>query len=101
MQKDFKRIPAVYKCFYIIERLATSKEPLDISEIASALGYYRSTVFNMAHSLVDLGILKQGEDGKFSFGTRLYALGKAADQNTELVHRVRPYLEALNAPKPD
>jgi len=97
MRKDFKRVPAVYKCFNIIERLSTSKEPLGISDIASALGYYRSTVFNMAYSLVDLGILQQGEDGKFSSGKRLYALGKAADQNTELIHRVRPYLEALNA----
>ena len=66
MQKDFKRVPAVYKCFNIIERVATSKEPLSISEIASELGYYRSTVFNMANSLVDLGIFRQGEDGKFS-----------------------------------
>lgn len=97
IQRDFKRVPAVYKCFDIIEHLATSKKPFGISEIAGALGYHRSTVFNMVYSLVDLKVLQQDEDGKFSFGTRLYTLGKAADHNLELIHLVRPYLEALNA----
>lgn len=97
IQRDFKRVPAVYKCFNIIEHLATSKKPFGISEIASELGYHRSTVFNMVYSLVDLKVLHQEENGKFSFGTRLYALGKAADRNSELIHMVRPYLEALNA----
>lgn len=97
MRKDFKRVPAVYKCFNMIDLLASSKTALGISEMAAALGYYRSTVFNMAYSLVDLGVLQQGEDGKFSFGTRLYAFCRSADQKTELIHVARPYLEALNA----
>jgi DNA-binding IclR family transcriptional regulator len=97
MPNDFKQVPAVYKCFAMIDLLANVRKPLGIADIATALGYHRSTVFNLAYSLTDLGILEQREDGRFSFGTRLYAFSKVAGENSDLIKIVRPYLEEINA----
>ena len=92
---SYKRVPALDKCFAILERMARVKQPMGISDISKALGYHKSTVFNMVHTLVDLGVLENGSDGKFRFGPRLYALGKAAGRGSELVSAVRPYLEQV------
>lgn len=97
MPTDFKQVPAVYKCFDMIDLLANTKHPLGITEIANSLGYHRSTVFNLAYSLTDLGIFEKGVDGKFSLGARLYAYGKTLGQLPDLVHLVRPSLEEINA----
>jgi DNA-binding IclR family transcriptional regulator len=91
-----KAVPAVYKCFDIIDLFVTAQKPLGISAIATALGYHRSTVFNLAYSLLDLGILERGDDGKFHLGTRFFELGKTAGRNSGLVHTARPYLEEIN-----
>lgn len=96
MPTDFKQVPAVYKCFGIIDLLSNTNEPIGITAIAKALGYHRSTVFNLLYSLTDLGVLEQGEDGKFLLGTRLYAYGKSASQNSDLIQTIRPFLEEIN-----
>jgi len=92
-----KPVPAVYKCFDIIDLFVTAQKPMGISAIATALGYHRSTVFNLAYSLLDLGILERGDDGKFHLGTRFFELGKTAGRTSGLVHMARPYLEEINA----
>jgi len=92
---SYKRVPALDKCFAILERMAQVKQPMGISDISNALGFNKSTVFNMVHTLVDLGVLENGSDGKFHFGPRLYALGKAAGRGSELVSTIRPYLEEI------
>ncbi|MFH0729772.1 MAG: IclR family transcriptional regulator [Pseudomonadota bacterium] len=96
MSVEFKPVPAVYKCFGIIELFVVAQKPLGISAIAAALGYHRSTVFNLTYSLVDLGILERGNDGKFLLGERFNELGKTAGRHSGLVHTARPYLEQIN-----
>ncbi len=91
----YKRVPALDKCFAFLELMARVKKPMGISEISQALGYHKSTVFNMVHTLVDLGVLEEGSEGKFRFGPELYALGKAAGGGSELVSTVRPCLEEI------
>ena len=97
MKVEFKRVPALDKGFSILEFLAASNKPLGISDISKALGYHKSTVFNLVYTLTDLGILEQGPDNKFRFGLQLYALGKAAGGASGWVQTVRPYLEEINA----
>jgi IclR family KDG regulon transcriptional repressor len=91
----FKRVPAVDKCFAMLGLMARMRQPMGISDLSNALGYHKSTVFNMVHTLVDLGVLENGGEGKFRFGPRLYALGKAAGGGSELVSTIRPYLEEV------
>jgi len=95
-KKGFKRIPAVEKCFTMLNLLVKSETPLGISDISRAAGFHKSTVFNMLYTLVDIGILEQGHDNRFRPGINLYLLGKAAGRSSELVSAVHPYLEEIN-----
>jgi IclR family KDG regulon transcriptional repressor len=96
MKIAFKRVPAIDKCFTILELFARLKKPLGVSEISKALSYNKSTVFNMVHTLNDLGILEKSGENKFQFGMQLYTLGKAAGSSSELIGNVHPYLEKIN-----
>jgi len=96
MPPAFKRVPAIDKCFDILELLAQSKEPMGISGISGKLNLNKSTVFNIAHTLMDLNVLEHQSDGKFIFGTRFYILGNMAGKRSELLQIAHPYLERIN-----
>jgi IclR family KDG regulon transcriptional repressor len=96
MKTAFKRVPAIDKCFAILNLFGRLKKPLGVSEISKALNYNKSTVFNMLHTLNDLGILEQSGGNKFQYGVQLYTLGKAAGRSSEFISTVHPYLEKIN-----
>lgn len=96
MTSGFNRVPAVDKCFAMLKLFAHSKKPLGVSDISKALNFNKSTVFNIVHTLDDLGVLEKVAEGKFQFGTRLYILGRAAGRGSELIGTVHPYLEEIN-----
>jgi IclR family transcriptional regulator, KDG regulon repressor len=91
-----KRVPAVDKCFKVLELLAGSKSPLGISELSVSLGYHKSTVFNLVYTLVDLGILEMTGENKVRLGIKLFTLGREAGAGSILISRVRPFLEEIN-----
>ncbi len=92
---EFKRVPALDKCFRILDLAARSNSGIGISEAARALGYNKSTVFNIVHTLASLGILANSNNGKFMLGPRLYTLGKRASDNFNLVDVAHPWLESV------
>ncbi len=96
MKKGFTRVPAIDRCFGVLELLAKSKHSLGISEISRALGYNRSTVYNTVYTLTDLGILEERAGTKFHFGTELYTLSRAAIRRSDLINTIHPYLEDIN-----
>ncbi len=96
MKPEFKRVPAVYKCFSILDLISRAKDPMGVSEISKALNYNKSTVFNIAHTLDDLDVLEKALDGKFQFSLRMYLLGKATGRRSGLISAVHPYLEKIN-----
>ncbi len=95
MKVDFKRVPALDKCFNILELFARKKEPLGITEISNSLDLNKSTVFNIIYTLTDLGVL-ENSGNKFRFGMKLYMLGKAAEKGSELLRHIHPYLVAIS-----
>jgi len=96
MKSPFRRVPAIDKCFAILDVLSQSKAPMGISEISRELEMNKSSVFNAVHTLRDLHILENQPDGKFVFGTRLYILGNMAGKRSDLIQTARPYLQAIN-----
>jgi DNA-binding IclR family transcriptional regulator len=96
MPPAYKRVPAIDKCFAILELLAKIKKPLGISEISGKLELNKSTVFNIVYTLTDLGVLENHPDGKFVFGTQLYILGNMAGKRSELIQTAHPYLNMIN-----
>lgn len=96
MKPGFRRVPAIDKCFAVLELLAQSKAPMGISEISRKLGLNKSSVFNTVYTLRDLNVLENQPDGKFVFGTRLYILGNMAGKRSALIQTAHPYLRAIN-----
>jgi IclR family KDG regulon transcriptional repressor len=96
MPPAFKRVPAIDKCFAILDMLARSKEPMGISDISGKLDLNKSTVFNTDHTLTDLDVLETQNGGKFVLGTRFYILGNMAGKRSELIKTAHPYLETIN-----
>lgn len=96
MNPKIKRVPAIDKCFAILELFARSRESLGISDIAQKLGLNKSTVFNIGHTLVDLNILENHRDGKFVLGTRFYVLANMAGKRSELIQTAHPYMEKVS-----
>lgn len=96
MSLNYKRVPAIDKCFSILELMAREKRPFGFNEIVKILELNKSTVFNILHTLNDLDILEKGPDGLFRLGTRLFILGNAAAAGSELIQTVHPHLRAIN-----
>ena len=92
---EFKRVPALDKCFRILDLAARSSGGIGISEAARALGYNKSTVFNIVHTLASLGILTNSTNGKFMLGPHLYTLGKRALDSFNLVDIAHLWLESV------
>lgn len=92
----FRRVPAIDKCFAILELLAQSKEPMGISDISRNLDLNKSSVFNIVHTLRDLRVLENQPDGKSVFGTRFYILANMAGKRSALIQTAHPYLEMIN-----
>lgn len=96
MTLNFKRVPAIEKCFSILSLLAQKKRSLGYSEIARNLDLNKSTVFNILHTLSELDLLEKDANGQFRLGPSLFILGHAAAGGSELIQTVHPYLEAIN-----
>jgi IclR family KDG regulon transcriptional repressor len=96
MPNEFKNVPAIEKCFSILQLFAKSKQELGISDISKQLDLNKSTVFNIIYTLKNLEILEQYPGGKFHFGTLLYLLGNANGKKSGLIQTAHPYLAKLN-----
>jgi DNA-binding IclR family transcriptional regulator len=96
MSLNYKRVPAIDKCFSVLALMAEEKRPFGFYEIVKNLGLNKSTVFNILHTLNDLDVLEKGPDGLFRLGPRLFVLGNAAAGGSELIQTVHPYLETIN-----
>lgn len=96
MSINYKRVPAIDKCFSILELVAETKRPIGFTEIVKILGLNKSTVFNILHTLNDLDVLDKRPDGSFHLGSKLFMLGNAAATGSELIQTVHPYLEKIN-----
>jgi IclR family KDG regulon transcriptional repressor len=96
MSLNYKRVPAIDKCFSILELMSELKRPFGFNEMVKTLGLNKSTVFNILHTLNDLDVIEKGPDGRFRLGPRLFILGNAAAEGSELIRMVHPYLETIN-----
>lgn len=96
MSLNYKRVPAIDKCFSILALMAEANRPFGFNEIVKNLGLNKSTVFNILHTLNDLDVLEKGPDGLFRLGTRMFILGNAAAGGSALIQTVHPYLETIN-----
>ncbi len=96
MSPVFTRVPAIDKCFAILELLARAKGPMGISDISGKLDLNKSTVFNIGHTLTALNVLENHGDGKFGLGARFYMLANMAGKRSALIQTIHPYLDKIH-----
>ncbi len=96
MPPAFKSVPAIEKCFAMLDLFSRTEKSLGISEISKQLALNKSTVFNMLHTLVDLKVLDDLGDGKFGFGPLFFILGSTSRKRSRLLNIVHPHLERIN-----
>jgi DNA-binding IclR family transcriptional regulator len=73
MPPAYKRVPAIDKCFAILELLAKSQESMGISDISGNLDLNKSTVFNILHTL-----------------------GEMTGKRSAFIQTAHPYLQTIN-----
>ncbi|WP_169514921.1 IclR family transcriptional regulator [Humibacter albus] len=73
-----------------------SERSLSLSELAARAGLPVNTTLRLARSLVGVGALERGDDGRFSLGLHLYELATLAPRGVGLRGASLPYLQHLH-----
>ncbi|MBI5586399.1 MAG: IclR family transcriptional regulator [Deltaproteobacteria bacterium] len=93
---QFKKVPALVKGFKVLELLANSRTPLGVTEITNLLELNKSTVFNIVHTLLELGFLDSSPENKVRLGLKFHDLSRVADPYAVLISKIHPFLEEIN-----
>src|SRR5207245_9840062 len=71
--------------------------PLALAGLVAATGISRPTAHRLACALEAHGLVRLDDEGRFTLGLRLVALGHAAAADLDIVEAARPALERLRA----
>ena len=74
---------------------AVEQSPKSLGELVEATGYSRATAHRLAVALEVHGLVRRDEDGRFTLGVRLIALGRAAGDAFPLAEAALPALTRL------
>jgi len=89
---ELPRIQSLARANAILTEVAgASSGTMRLNELSQRLALNRTTVFNLAESLVMLGFLAKDEAG-YRLGLRNIELGRAAARQIDLLPRLRPVL---------
>lgn len=89
-------INSLIRAINILELYDQHKSELGITEIATQLNLYKSTVYRIVSTLEYKGILKKNpENGKYKLGFKLYRLGVLARNENELIAVSQQHLKRL------
>ncbi len=89
-------INSVDRALHLIELLFRNSCEMGISEIAKEMKEYKSTIHRTLATLETHGFVVQNpESEKYGLGSKLYAIGVAADVRFIMRETVRPFAECL------
>lgn len=93
---DAGPVKSVTKVLDILEHLGSAKGPVTVSDIARATGLNVSTAYRLLQTLAARGYVEQQSgDRSYALGPRIFQLGSAYLEGSDLASLVRPHLEAL------
>lgn len=89
-------VPGLQRGLKVLETLATSHEPMSLSEIARELGIGRSSAFRLVYTLREMNCLKEGEQkGTYTLGARVLNFGFAYLNQQPITALARSHLSDL------
>jgi DNA-binding IclR family transcriptional regulator len=74
---------------------ALERGPLALAGLVEATGISRPTAHRLATALESHGLVRRDDEGRFTLGLRLVALGRAATSDLTVAELARPVLELL------
>lgn len=89
-------INSVNKAIDILGLFSSSEPRLALGEISQRLGLPKTTVYNLAATLVARGFLEKVDHDFYAMGTEIIALTQAVRINVELRDRAAPLLRRLS-----
>jgi len=96
MQKGYYSVPSVIKAFRMLAIISESRMDISISELSRRLGLSKGTVFAIATTLEELGVLVRDPiTRKFSLGYTLLELGRRAFVRQDVREIARKPMEEL------
>lgn len=88
--------PILYKAFTILDEIASDQQKLGISDLARKLNMSKGTLHGITQAFLDLGVITQDSNKKFSLGPTLIELGNKAFSGDDLRVWLRPFMEELH-----
>ena len=89
-------VKSVVKVLDILEHLGSSQRAVSVSELARTTGLNVSTAFRLLQTLMRRGYVEQQRSSRgYQLGPRLFQMGSAYLQGSDLAGIARPHLEAL------
>lgn len=89
-------VQSVEKAMQLLDCLANAKRPMTLQEIATQVGWAKSTVHGLLSTMRNHSIVEQsGLDGKYRLGVRLFELGSLVSSMWDVPTLARPYLKGL------
>ena len=89
-------VKSVIKVLDILEHLGSSQRAVSVSDLARAIGLNVSTAFRLLQTLMGRGYVEQERDNRgYQLGPRIFQMGTAYLQGSDLAAIARPHLEAL------
>lgn len=74
---------------------ALGERPCSLNELVAATGLHRATAHRLASALVEHGMVRRLDDGRFALGFRLLDLGRQVAEELPLAQAAQPVLEWL------
>ncbi len=87
--------PILYKAFAVLDEIGADQQKLGISDLARKLNISKGTLHGITQAFLDLGVVTQGSNKKFSLGPTLIELGNKALSGDDLRVSLRPFLEEM------
>ncbi|KKM11404.1 hypothetical protein SY88_09260 [Clostridiales bacterium PH28_bin88] len=96
-KKPFQEsVQSIERAFAVLEALCREEE-LGITQLSHSLGMGKSTVFRLLSTLELMGLVRQGNSGKYSVTLKLFEMGSQVVNRTGIRKMAAPYLEKLFA----
>lgn len=90
-------VAAVDRALALLAAIAACAEPRTLAELASATGFYKSTILRLMASLDHAGYTRRLGDGRYSLGPAAFGLGAAYERANPLRHHLVPIMADLVA----
>jgi IclR family transcriptional regulator, KDG regulon repressor len=89
-------VKSVVKVLDILEHLGASQRTVSVSDLSRATGLNVSTAFRLLQTLMGRGYVEQERSNRgYLLGPRIFQMGSAYLQGSDLAAIARPHLEAL------